>query len=584
MKSSEVRKNYIEFFKSKGHKEISSSSLIPENDPSTLFISAGMQPLVPYLLGEKHPAGKRLVNVQKCVRTGDIDEVGDKGHHTFLEMLGHWSLGDYFKKEAIGMTYDYLTKELKLDPDLLAFTVFAGDKNASRDVEAADVWKSLGVSEERIAFLPKEENWWEPVGSGGPCGPSTEMFFWSDKSIQPPSKFDPSDKRWVEFGNDVLMQYEKVSKGKYRTAKQKNIDNGTGLERLTALMNGLDDDYETDLFLPILKKIEELSDKKYKESNEITRSMRIIADHIRASTFIMSDGIVPSNLDQGYILRRLIRRSIRHGKMIGAGKSICSAIANVVIQNYKEIYPELSKNKKFIVGGLNQEENRFRKTLEQGLRQFKKFTDMGKVSGKEAFILFSTYGFPLEMTEELLEEKGKSVNNGEFQNEFMKHQEISRKGAKGKFKGGLADTGAKTTKLHTATHLLVQALRQILGDHVYQKGSNINPERLRFDFSHPEKVTLDQLKKVEDIVNNVIKKDLPVEVKEVTVDEAKKSGAMGVFEHKYGEKVKMYSIGDFSKEICGGPHVKHTSELGHFKIKKEQSSSAGVRRIKAVLE
>ena len=578
--SKDLRKKYLEFFQKKGHALIPSASLIPENDPSTLFISAGMQPLVPNLLGEKHPQGTRLVNAQKCIRTIDIDEVGDKYHHTFFEMLGHWSLGDYFKDEAIKMSYEFLTEELKLDINKLAFTVFAGNNNAPKDEVAATAWKNLGVAEDRIAYLPKKENWWEPAGSSGPCGPSTEMFYWTDTSTDAPQKFDPEDKRWVEIGNDVLMGYEKIGENKYAEAKQKNIDNGTGLERTLAVLNGLDDDYQTDLFLPLIEKIEKLSNKTYNDDEDITRSMRIIADHLKAATFMSADGLAPSNLDAGYILRRLIRRAIRYGKTIGINKPFCFKIAEIVIKEYKDAYPELKKNKDLIIEQLVAEEEKFSKTLEKGLREFAK---LKTVSGKDAFVLFSTYGFPFEMTQELAKEKNITVDQESFEKEFAKHQELSRTATAGKFKGGLADDSVQTTRLHTAAHLLLAALRQILGDHVFQKGSNITPERLRLEFSHSEKLTSEQKQQVEDLINEQIQKNIPVKYEEISLEQAKKDNAMGIFDSKYGEKVKVYTIKGFSKEICGGPHVENIGELGKFSIKKEQSSSAGIRRIKAIL-
>jgi len=606
MTSKQLRRKYIEFFKRKGHVEIPSASLIPENDPSVLFTTAGMHPLVPFLMGEKHPAGRRLVNSQKCVRTDDIDEVGDKCHHTFFEMLGQWSLGDpaspdgvgqdgYFKKEAIEMSYEFLTQELGLDPNRLAFSVFKGDEDAPRDEEAASVWKSLGVPESRIAYLDKKENWWEPAGESGPCGPDTEMFYWADNQSPAPEKFDPKDERWVEIGNDVLMQYEKAGQGKYRPAKQKNIDNGTGLERLLSVMNNLDDDYQTDLFLPIINKIEELSSKKYDASKgaENVRSMRIIADHLRAATFIMGDdlGIAPSNVDQGYVVRKLIRRAVRHGRMIGIQENFTHKIGEVVINLMKDVYPELERNKKFVLDNLQMEEEKFTRTLQQGLRRFgkviKKYSNK-VIKGEDAFNLFQTYGFPLELTKELAKEKGLEVDEKGFEQEFKKHQELSRTAAAGRFKGGLAGQSKQVIKYHTATHLLLAALRKVLGDHVSQKGSNITEERLRFDFSHPEKLTEEQKQEVEKLVNEWIEKDLPVSWQEMPLNEAKDLGATGVFENKYGDKVKVYTIGSgdyvVSREICGGPHVDRTGVLGNFKIKKEESSSAGVRRIKAVLE
>lgn len=596
MTSKKLRRIYIDFFKKKGHAEIPSASLIPENDPSTLFISSGVQTIVPFLLGEKHPSGNKLVNSQKCIRTIDIEGVGNKTHLTFFEMLGHWSLGDYFKKEAIEMSYEFLTKELGLDKQRLAFSVFEGDESAPRDEEAADVWKSLGVPEARIAYLNKAENWWELAGSGGPCGPDTEMYYWVDDNEPAPEKFDPQDERWVEIGNDVLMQYEKQGENKYIPAKQKNIDNGTGFERLLSIMNGVDDVFKTDLFEDIIKDIEKLSDKKYGEDEEVTKSMRIIADHIRSAVFIMVDetGIVPSNVDQGYVVRKLIRRAIRHGRMIGIQDNFTDKIGKVVIKIMKDVYVELEKNKKFVLDNLELEEEKFTKTLQQGLKEFGKIIETKKqknkktLSGKESFDLFQTYGFPLELTQELAKENSMSVDEDGFNKEMEKHQELSRTASAGKFKGGLADQSEQVIKYHTTTHLLHAALKQILGDHVQQKGSNINEERLRFDFSHTEKMTPEQIKEVEKIVNEKISDNLPVCCEEMTLEQAQAKGATGLFADKYGEKVKVYSIGESGKEcsteICGGPHVDNTGKLGKFKIKKEESSSAGVRRIKAVLE
>ncbi|MFH1610351.1 MAG: alanine--tRNA ligase [Patescibacteria group bacterium] len=586
MTSQKIRRKYIEFFVKKGHIEIPSASLVPENDASTLFVSAGMQPIVPFLMGEKHPGGDKLVNSQKCIRTGDIDEVGDKTHHTFFEMLGHWSLGAYFKKEAIEMSWEFLTEVLNLDKNKLAFSVFEGDENSPRDEEAANTWKSVGVSESRIAYLSKKENWWEPDGTSGPCGPDTEMFYWTDDSTPASDKFDVKDQKWVEIGNDVLMQYTKQGENKYIPAEQKNIDNGTGLERLTAVMNRLDDNYLTDLFEPIIKKIEELSGKKYGDNEEETKSIRIIADHLRAATFIMADniGIVPSNVDKGYVVRKLIRRAIRHGRMLGIQDNFTHKIGEVVVNLMKDIYSELDKNKEFVISNLQAEEEKFTKTLQQGLKEFEKLVGKNEqISGKDVFNLFQTYGFPIELTQELAKEKNLEVDEKEFELEMQKHQKLSRTASAGKFKGGLANQSEQTIKYHTVAHLMLVALRQVLGDHVEQKGSNINEERLRFDFSHSEKMTDEQKFEVEKLVNEWINQDLEVSCEEMSLEEAKQKNAMGVFEDKYGDKVKIYSVADISCEICGGPHVKKTGVLGKFKIKKEESSSAGVRRIKAVL-
>jgi len=617
MTSQELREKYLQYFKSKGHTIIPSASLIPDNDPTVLFTTAGMHPLIPFLMGEKHPEGKRIASVQKCVRTGDIDEVGNATHHTFFEMLGNWSLGDYFKKEAIEMSFEFLTKELNLPLDRLAFSVFEGDDDASRDEESAELWKKLGVPKDRVKYLPKSDNWWGPAGVTGPCGPDTEMFYWSDNEKKAPKKFDPKDKRWVEIWNDVFIQYSKDKDGKYPPLKQQNVDTGMGLERTLAVLNGFDDNYLTDLFHPIIKKIEEISGARYGVDKGVTRSMRIIADHIRAATFILGDekGISPSNVDQGYILRRLIRRAVRYGKQFGikevftplenatgltagSGYSIGNRspmlrassltgftfkIAEVIIENFKNVYPELQNNKEFIVNQLIQEEEKFSKTLERGLKEFEKIKE---IKGVDAFNLFQSYGFPIEMIEE--EARRKNLHFGEkekkeFNEEFKKHQELSRTASAGKFKGGLADASEETTKGHTATHLLLAALRKILGDHVFQKGSNITPERIRLDFSHKDKLTAEQISQVQNLVNEIIQKNIPVTIKEMTVEEAKNEGAMGVFEHKYQGMVKVYTIGNFSKEICGGPHVQSTGILKSFKIIQETASSAGVRRIKATV-
>lgn len=573
--SIELKKKFIEFFKSKGHKEIENSSLVPRDDPTVLFTTAGMHPLVPFLLGQKHPLGKRLVNVQRCIRTGDIDSVGDSYHHTFFEMLGNWSLGDYFKKDAIEWSFAFLTKVLKMPAERIAVSVFKGDKDCPKDEESASVWLGLGIPKERIAYLPKENNWWGPAGKTGPCGPDTEMFYWKPNNKKAPVKFNPEDDNWVEIWNDVLMQYNKDEKG-YHTAEQKNVDTGMGVERTTAILNGLEDNYLSDVFLPVIKKIEGISGKKYSGQKE----MRIIADHIKASVFIISDGVVPSNSERGYVLRRLIRRAIRYGWEIGM-KQFTVKVAEPVF----EIYPDYKLDKKKVFEELEKEEEKFLKTIEEGVKYFRKISDGKKnISGKDAFLLYQSFGFPLEMTAELAEEKGIKVDEEGFESENTKHQELSRTASSGMFKSGLADNSEATTKLHTATHLLNQALREVLGKKdIFQKGSNITPERLRFDFNFERKLTDEELKKVEDLVNKKISDALEVKREEMTVEEAKKKGAQGVFESKYGEKVSVYSAGSFSKEICAGPHVKNTKEIGKFKIIKEESSAAGVRRIKAIL-
>ncbi|MDO8469558.1 MAG: alanine--tRNA ligase [bacterium] len=612
MTSDELRQKYLDFFKSKGHVVIPSTSLIPENDPSVLFTTAGMHPLVPYLLGERHPGGRRLVSVQKCIRTGDIDEVGDDVHLTFFEMLGNWSLGDpsesdgigragYFKKDAITWSYEFLTAKewLGLDPLKLAVSVFAGDEDAPRDDESIAVWKSLGVPEERIAHLGKNDNWWPAGGKNpGPQGPDTEMFYWTGTG-RAPAVFDPTDARWVEIWNDVFMQYDKQPTTNNRQQgaekqyqfiplKQKNVDTGMGLERTTAVITG------TDMFLidtmkPLIQVVEELSLKRYSDGGEIARAMRIIADHVRSAAFILGDerGVMPSNTRQGYILRRLIRRAVRYGKSLGITVPFTATVASTIIEVYGEAYPEFQKNKAVIIEELEREEERFGVALDRGLREFAKLT---AVDGKVAFDLYQSYGFPLELTEELARERGFTVDRAIFETEFQKHQELSRTASAGQFKGGLTDHSGIVVRLHTATHLLNAALRQVLGDHVWQKGSNITAERTRFDFSHGEKMTEEQKKKVEELVNGWISRDLMVEKKILPLEEARKSGAIGVFGEKYPDTVSMYTIADpatgevISREFCGGPHVTHTGEIGTFKILKEEASSAGVRRIKATVE
>jgi alanyl-tRNA synthetase len=587
MNRKELIRKYLEFFKSKNHKLIPNVSLVPENDPTVLFTTAGMHPLVPYLLGQKHPLGKRLCNVQKCIRTQDIEEVGDTTHHTFFEMLGNWSLGDYFKKEAIEMSFEFLTKVLKIPKKRLAVSVFGGDKDAPRDKKAKEIWKDLGIQEERIIFLIKEFNWWGPAGQIGPCGPSTEMFYWKLNDKPAPKEFNPNNENWVEIWNDVLMEYTKDAKGNYNLAKQKNVDTGMGVERTLAILNGLEDNYLGETFLPIIKQIEKLSRKKYSENKDDTRAMRIIADHIKAVVFIIAEGITPSNTEQGYVLRRLIRRAIRLGKKLRLN-NFTHKIAEPVFKIYSD-YKHLQKNKKQIIKELKKEEDKFNKTLEKGLKEIKKMS-LGRsihknISGKEAFLLYQSYGFPIEMIRDVAIETGTDVDEKEFEKELKKHQKLSRTASAGKFKSGLADDSKATTKLHTATHLLLAALKIVLKDkNIIQKGSNITPERLRFDFSFPRKITKEELREVENLVNAQIQKSCEVIRQEMSHEDAKKQSAEGVFGTKYGDKVSVYTIGDFSKEICAGPHVKNICELGHFKIKKEESSSAGVRRIKAVLE
>ncbi|HBM17552.1 MAG TPA: alanine--tRNA ligase [Lentisphaeria bacterium] len=592
MKASDLREKYLKFFESKGHKRIKSASLIPENDPTVLFTTAGMHPLVPYLLGEHHPQGKRLTNVQKCIRTGDIDEVGDICHLTFFEMLGNWSLGDYFKRDAIEYSFEFLTgpENLNIPLENLAFSVFAGDADAPFDSEAFAIWRGLGVKESRIARLGKKHNWWGPAGQTGPCGPDTEMFYWV--GLMPaPDVFDPEDKNWVEIWNDVFMQYNKTAEGKFEPLQQTNVDTGMGLERVTLVLQGKKSIYETELFMPLFAKLDEIRKADGETNRERTTGERIIVEHMRAATFIMADGVVPGNVDHGYILRRLIRRAIREARKLGLTEHFTSQIAEIVIDNYSYFYVELSKNADKIKKAFSDEETQFAHTLEKGTKEFEKTIDkipahiQKKIlSGKTAFFLYETYGFPIELTEEMAKERGFEVDKDGFQKAYQKHQELSRQGAENKFKGGLADNSEMTTALHTATHLMHAALRKVLGEHVEQKGSNITVERLRFDFCHNDKMTPEQIAEVEKLVNDAILSNLEVSIVETSVDEAKKMGAIGLFEDRYAEKVKVYSIGNFSKEICGGPHVANTSSMGRFKIQKEESSSRGIRRIKAVLE
>ena len=589
MNAKELRKKYIDFFKRHNHVEISTSSLIPENDPSVLFTTAGMHPLVPYLLGEKHPEGTRLTDVQKCLRTGDIDEVGDTSHLTFFEMLGNWSLGDYFKKESITMSYEFLTKELGIPAEKISVTCFEGDDKIPKDVETAQIWNELGIDKDRIYFYGRGENWWGPAGQTGPCGPDTEIFYDTGKEPCSP-ECGPSCNcgKYLEIWNNVFMAYNKDKDGNYTELEQKNVDTGLGLERVLSIMNGNTSVYDTELFEGIIGKIEEVSGKSYDENT--ARDFRIIADHLRAATFVLGDdkAVTPSNVDQGYVLRRLIRRTSRELRKLGVETSKMKDISEVIIDQYQDVYPELGRNREFILSELEKEEQTFNKTLDRGLKAAEKIFDLigddPVLSGGLAFKLYDTFGFPIELTQELAAERGKSVDVEGFNNKYREHQEKSRQGAAQKFKGGLADQSEETTKLHTTTHLLNAALRKVLGDTVYQKGSNINPERLRFDFSFDRKLTPEELQEVTRLVNEAIDSELPVICEEMTVEEAKKQGAIGVFDEKYGDKVKVYSIGDFSKEICGGPHVSNTSELGRFRILKEQSSSAGVRRIKAKLE
>ena len=637
----DLRALFLNFMQKKGHALIPSASIIPENDPTVLFTTAGMHPLVPYRQGQKHPMGKRLTDVQKCIRTGDIDEVGDNSHLTFFEMLGNWSLGDYFKKEAISWSWEFLTSPeyLGIEPERLAFSVFAGDEDCPRDEEAASYWKQAGVKEDHIFFLPKENNWWGPAGITGPCGPDSEMFIITDK---PPCGPDCSPAcdcgRYLEIWNDVFMQYDKQKDGTFKPLSQRNVDTGMGLERTFCVLKGVKSVYDTSIFAGIIGKIQELSGKKYGSDEETTRAIRIIADHMRTATFIIGDdrGVTPSNVDQGYVLRRLIRRAVRHGMKLGMPQGFTCEIAKVIIAQYKATYPELESHGEFILEQLKLEEERFSRTLKKGVAEFEKvvgniqrtrealeaakaektpesagklrptpemqpiiaalkdgtatdemfdrvLSTLDTIDGRSAFKLYDTYGFPIEITTEMAAEQGLKVDTEGFDERFKQHQATSHAGAEHRFKGGLADASEETAKLHTATHLLQAALRKVLGDEVHQKGSNITAERLRFDFSFGRKMTDEEKAEVEKLVNEAIQAAVPVVCEEMTVAEARAQGAMGLFESKYGERVKVYTMGKYSKEICGGPHARNTGDLKSFKIKKEEASSAGVRRIKAVI-
>ena len=583
-KAIEIRNTYLKFFEKHGHKIIPSAPLIPENDPSVLFTTAGMQPLVPYLLGEKHPEGKRLTDYQKCLRTNDIDEVGDNRHLTYFEMLGNWSLGDYFKEEAITMSYELLTKEFGIDPNKLSVTCFAGDEDAPRDDVAANAWKKAGIPKERIYFYGKDDNWWI-AGEEGPCGPDTEMYLDTGKpACGPDCQPSCGCGKYVEIWNNVFMEYYKSKDGSITKLKQQNVDTGLGLERMTMLLQGKETPFDTEIFLPIMEKLKELA------KQDAIESRRIVAEHLRASIMVGADGGKPSNIDRGYVLRKLIRRMTRHLNKLQINLEELGKLIDLYIDTLQELYPELQSKKEMIKQTIIEEKNKFMKTLLHGEKEFEKVVAKAKqenktiIDGYTIFKLYETYGFPPEITTDLAKEQGFYVDLSEFDKLFKEHQEKSRQGSELKFKGGLAEQNEQTIAYHTATHLLHKALQIVLGEHAKQCGSNITTERLRFDFTHPEKMTKEQLQQVEDIVNEQIKSDLPVTCEEMTLEEAKASGATGLFENKYGEKVKVYTIGDFSKEICGGPHVTHTGELGHFKIKKEESSSAGVRRIKAILE
>ncbi len=589
-----MRNLFLEFFRERGHTLVSGASLIPQNDPTVLFTTAGMHPLVPYLLGEPHPAGKRLCNVQKCIRTGDIDSVGDGSHLTMFEMLGNWSLGDYFKEEANSWSFEFLTSSEYLDfrPDELFISVFEGNEQTPADEESFGIWKKLGVPEAHIFFLPMEDNWWGPAGQTGPCGPDSEMFIDIGKlACGPTCRPGCSCGKYFEIWNNVFMQYNKQEDGSFAPLEQRNVDTGMGVERTVAMLQGKTSVYETELFAPIMDAIAAQSGKPQTGKPADSREFRVIADHLRSAVFILGDeqGLVPGNLGRGYVLRRLIRRCIRHARKIGLADGFSRSVAEVVIRSYAGVYPELETNRDRILTELPAEEQRFEKTLSQGLQELGKTLERMKdhdqklLSGRVAFRLYDTYGFPLEITEEICREQGIDIEREGFEKAFAKHQEVSKQGADKVFKGGLADQSETTSRLHTATHLLHRALKIVLGEHVQQKGSNITSERLRFDFSHPEKMTSTQIEEVERIVNEQIDKNLPVTMAVMSLEEAKRANATALFTAKYGEQVKVFAVGDFTKEVCGGPHAKTSGELGRFKIKKEEASSAGVRRIRAVL-
>lgn len=583
MKAQSFRRLFLDYFQAHDHAIIGSAPLIPDHDPSALFTTAGMHPLVPFLLGEPHPAGRRLANCQKCLRTNDIAEVGDDVHLTFFEMLGNWSLGDYWKAESIQLSYRFLTEQMGLEPDRLYVTCFAGDESAPRDDEAAEIWRALGIPNERIIFLPKADNWWGPVGATGPCGPDTEMFY--DMNPSGPTGESPATnpKRYWEVWNNVFMQYDQQADGRLAPLPMQAVDTGLGLDRALAIMQGVPSPYETDLFAPIVESIRALA------SDPQPFAVRVIADHIRAATFVLAEGIRPGNVDQPYVARRLIRRAIRYGRTIGIAGHFLPALAGTVVDLFAEVYPELEQQRQQIATALDEEESRFQRTLAHGERACAKIIDLHRkqgetmLAGAEVFHLYETYGFPAELTQELAEQAGLAVDLAGFQAAYAEHQAQSQQGAAGRFRGGLAERRPETTRYHTATHLLHEALRLVLGPHVEQRGSNITVERMRFDFAHGARLTDAEISAVETLVNEQIERNLPVTWAEMSLEEARESSAIGLFEERYGERVKVYTIGDFSKEICGGPHVEQTGELGRFQITKEEAVGAGARRIRAVL-
>ena len=586
MQVKELREVYQQFFEARGHRRIPSAPLLPENDPTVLFTTAGMQPLVPFLLGEAHPMGQRLVNVQRCIRTGDIDEVGDSSHLTFFEMLGNWSLGDYFKRESLAWSYEFLTQVLGIPLNRLAVTVFAGDADAPRDEESAEIWRTLGMPQERIYFLPREDNWWGPVGSTGPCGPDSEIFYDTGRPDHPGCQPGCHCGKWFEIWNNVFMMYNRTAAGQLERLQRPNVDTGMGLDRTIASLNQYDDIFMIDTLRPLVDSLEQLSGRRYADD---PRPFRIVADHLRAATFAIADGAKPSNVEAGYIVRRLLRRAIRYGRELGIQQHFCAGFSEAVLDIFADTYPVLAQNRHVIAEEMEREETKFKATLERGLHEYRKVVEHLRqaegtlISGEVAFNLYETFGFPLALTVELAREEGLQVDEARFDALEIEHRELSRRGTEQKFKGGLADHAEQTTRLHTATHLLHAALRQVLGPAVQQKGSNITVERLRFDFSYPSKLTDEQLRQVEQIVNEQIERDSSISCETMSLDQALAAGALAFFGEKYGECVKVYTIGAFSKEVCGGPHVSHTGELGGFRIVKEEAVGQGVRRIRAVL-
>ncbi len=587
MDSNDLRKRYIQFFEQRGHRYIPSASLLPENDPTVLFTTAGMHPLVPFLLGEPHPQGKRLVGFQKCLRTNDIDEVGDTSHLTFFEMLGNWSLGDYFKEESLSWSYEFLTRQLGIDPNHLAVTVFAGDTDAPRDEISAGIWRRLGIRQEQIFFLPKEDNWWGPAGKTGPCGPDSEIFYDTGRPDHPGCQPGCKCGKWLEIWNNVFMEYDKHADGSFTRLKRSNVDTGMGMERTVAALKGYDDVFRIETLFPLIQAIEGIAGKKYEDN---PAPFRVIADHIRAATFAIADGALPSNVEAGYVTRRLIRRTVENARKLGIRDPFCAVLSGEVIDLYCAVYPDLEKKRAFVAETLELEVQDYSRAIERGTRQFEKIAARvrkeGKtqISGKDAFFLFDTHGLPISRTIELAQEQGLSVDVPGFEEEITRQRDRSHDAQDGNFTGGLADHSVESTRLHTASHLLQAALRQVLGPHVHQMGSHITPERLRFDFAHTARLTDEELAEVERLVNEQIARDLPVTMEIMPLDQAVQNGALAFFGEKYGDQVKVYTIGDFSKEVCGGPHVSHTGELGHFKITKQESVGAGIRRIRAVLE